>query len=85
MNRSRMIQVRLTGALEFTGNHLCESVTITNHGDLVVSATDEGMPVGQNEHGPIFAIKISHAYAAGTWAEFKDAGQIGTGENGRAN
>lgn len=76
----RKIEVRLTGNETWEGCEvqLCESLQITSNGDLVVLGTDSSKPVGQDEGRIVFATTLQHGYAAGEWAQFRDAGHVET-------
>lgn len=73
----RRIEVRLPGQIDWVHCqvHVCHAVQITSNGDLVVMHVVE-MPLGQNSDGQMVTqTKLQHAYAAGEWAQFRDAGE----------
>jgi len=72
----RKIEIRPTGkAWGDHHTHVVHSVQITSNGDLVLMGVTE-KPVGETEGVVVFATKLQHGYSAGTWAEFRDAGEI---------
>lgn len=74
----RKIEVRLTGKnwVDSDRSHAAHSVQITSNGDLVILGVGD-KPVGETPDGQVvYSTKIQHGYAAGTWAEFNDGGEI---------
>jgi hypothetical protein len=72
----RRIEIRLTGKTwEEKQTHIVHAVQLNSAGDLVLMGVTE-KPVGEHEGVQVYATKLQHGYSAGTWAEFRDAGEL---------
>lgn len=82
--RQSIVEVRPVGKdWENCVRFVTFGVTITSNGDLVVQA-GYAEPVGDDGQGNlVMHVRMQHAFSAGTWAEFRDVGDVP--ETGRSN